>query len=282
MSRSSQTTLIVPYRRLQALDLTDLWAHRELLMQLGWRDVRVRYKQTLLGGLWAIIQPVATMLVFTFLFGRVARLGPDGVPYAVFSYCGLLPWTLYADCLSKSSGSIVAAAPMMKKVYFPRLILPISTLVSSFVDFLVAATVLLALVMHYDLQMTARLATIPLLGILAGLSALAFGLWLAPLNAHYRDIRHVLPFLVQLAMFVTPVIYSTGRIAAQLERVGVPAWVLGLNPMTGVVEAVRWAILPAAPSPAIYLLVGMTTTAVVGSTGLVFFTRMEHSFTDSV
>jgi len=266
--------------------LRESWQYRELLYFLAWRDIKVRYKQTVLGAAWAILQPLATMAVFTLVFNRVGGIrAPEGVPYPVFAFAGLLPWILFQSALLGSSASVVNEARLITKVYFPRLLVPFSAVVSGLVDFALSFAVLLAMIAVYarepayrGLLPSAAALLLPAFVLLAVLSALAAGVWFSALNAKYRDFRYVVPFLATLWMFLSPVAYSTADLAGKLP--GAWGWLLGLNPMTGVLEGFRWALLGgalAAPGP-LLLSAGVTAVVLVG--GLFYFRRMERSFAD--
>ncbi len=284
MREATDTTWVVirPTKGWESLRLGEVWEFRELLFFLAWRDVKVRYKQTALGALWAILQPVLTMLIFTIFFGGLARVGSDGMPYPIFSYAGLLPWTLFAQGLSQAANSLVGASNLIKKVYFPRLIVPLASVLTGLVDFFVAFTVLIGLMVWYRVPPTAAVLWLPLFLLLAVLSALGAGLWLAALNVEYRDVRYVVPFFVQLWLFVTPVIYPTSRLSAKLTELGLPVWLSGLNPMTGVVEGFRWALLGSGSSPGPILVASASVTLVILLSGAFYFRRMEKTFADVV
>jgi lipopolysaccharide transport system permease protein len=262
--------------------LRDLWAYRDLLYFLIWRDVKVRYKQTLLGAAWAILQPVMTMVVFTIFFGGLARISSEGLPYPIFSYSGLLPWTFFAQGLSQASNSLVGSQNLISKVYFPRLIIPLATVTAGVVDFLLAFLVLLAMMAYYGIWPGFAIIWLPLLLGLAFATALGVGMWMSALNVQYRDVRYVVPFLVQIWLFVTPVIYPASTVTARLESFGLPGWVFGLNPMTGVVEGFRWALLGVDSAPGPLILASSAVTAILLATGAVYFRRMERTFADVV
>jgi lipopolysaccharide transport system permease protein len=271
-----------PLHRLQpragwaALGLRELWAYRELLGFQAARDVKVRYQQTLLGAAWAILQPVTQMVVFSLFFGRLLGVGSDGVPYPVFAYCALLPWQLFAFALTQSSNSLVDHAHLITKVYFPRLIIPLASVVAGLVDFCIAFVVLLGLMLWYGIVPTWVILTLPLFVLLAVAAALSAGLWLSALNVRYRDIRYTIPFITQILFFLTPIVYPSSRIPAQFR------WIIGLNPLAGVVEGFRWALLGNVPPPGPMLAVSVAMTAVLLVGGLFYFRRMECSFADVV
>lgn len=284
MSSAEPLPLVViePTRGLAALRLRELWAYRELLYFLVWRDVKVRYKQTALGAAWAILQPLMTAVVFTIFFGRLAGIASDGLPYPLFSYAGLLVWTFFAQGLSQSSNSVVGSAQLITKVYFPRLVIPIAAVLSGLVDLAVALPVLAAMLWYYGIWPGAAVLAVPLFALLALVAATGVGLWLSALNVEYRDVRYVVPFLVQLWLFVTPVIYPASVLAPRLQRLGLPAWSWGINPMAGVVEGFRWAMLDAPTSPGPLIAASAVTGFVLLFSGAWYFRRVERSFADVV
>ena len=256
--------------------LRDLWRYRELLFFLVWRDVKVRYKQTLLGAAWAVLQPFLTMVVFSVFFGRLAGLPSDGLPYPLFTYAGLVPWQLFAYALTESSNSLVSNQRLIVKVYFPRLTVPIAAALSGLVDFTIAFLVLLGMMLFYGTPLSARILVLPFLILLTLVSALALGLWLAALNVQYRDVRYIIPFIVQLGFFLTPIAYSSSLVPAALQPL------YALNPMVGVVTGFRWALL-GADAPAVGTILISTLAALLLFTGgLFYFRRMEDSFADQL
>ncbi len=268
--------VIRPSRGWVPLNLRELWEYRELLWFLVWRDVQVRYKQTLLGAAWAIIQPFLTMVVFSVFFGHLAGIPSDGLPYPVFSYCALLPWQFFANALSQSANSLVSNQGLITKVYFPRLIIPISGVVAGLVDFGVAFLVLFGMLVFYGIVPTVAILSLPLFLLLAISSALGVGLWLSALNVTYRDVRYVIPFLTQFWLFVTPVAYPSSLIPEGWRAV------YGVNPMAGVVEGFRWALLGTANlQPSIFLISTMMVLILLIG-GLYYFRRMEKTFADVV
>lgn len=268
-------TLIEPGNAGQ-LGLRELWVHRELLYFLTWRDVMVRYKQAALGVAWAVIQPLMTMVVFSVIFGQLAKLPSDGVPYPLFSFAALLPWQLFAGSLQRAGTSLVGNASLLTKVYFPRLVIPISAVLAGLVDFAISFVVLLGLMTYYHILPTARMLALVPLVLLAVLTALAVGLWLSALNVEYRDVGHMIPFLVQIWMYASPVAYS-----ANLVPVGAWRIVYGLNPMAGVIQGFRWALL-GGPPPDVLLAVASVVVLVLLVGGVVYFKRMERTFADVV
>lgn len=276
------TVLIEPTRGWISLRLGDFWEYRELLYFLVWRDVKVRYKQTVLGALWAILQPLLTMVVFTIFFGNLAGVGSDGLPYPIFSYAALLPWTFFAQGLSQSSDSLVSSANLVRKVYFPRLVIPVASVLAGVVDFAIAFVVLFALMAYYGIWPSAAVAFLPLLLLLAFATALGVGMWLAALNVQYRDVKYVVPFFIQLWLFVTPVIYPASRVTTKLAQLGIPTWVYGLNPMVGVVEGFRWSLLGVGTRPGPVILASAAATTALLVSGAFYFRRMEKTFADVV
>lgn len=274
--------VIRPAKGWTALRLWDVWEYRELLFFLAWRDVQVRYKQTVLGAAWAILQPLLTMVVFTIFFGRLAQVGSDGLPYPIFSYAGLLPWTLFSQALGQASASLVSSSNLIKKVYFPRLVIPIASVLAGVVDFAVSLFALFGLMAYYRIWPAWTVLMVPVMFLLALLASVAVGLWLATLNVEYRDVRYIVPFLVQIWLFVTPVIYPASRVTAKLTERGLPAWLYGLNPMAGVVEGFRWALLGRTPFPGQLLLTGTIVTVILLVSGTFYLRRMESTFADVV
>lgn len=274
--------VIKPTRGWISLKLKEVWEYRELLYFLVWRDIKVRYKQTLFGAAWAILQPVMTMVVFTIFFGRLANIGSDGLPYPIFSYAALLPWTFFADGLGKCSASLVGSGGLIKKVYFPRLIVPISSVVGGLVDFAIAFLVLIGMMFYYGIWPSLAVVWLPFFLLLAFAAALGIGMWLSALNVEYRDVRYVVPFFLQLWLFATPVIYPASKLAAKLEEMGLPGWIYGLNPMAGVVEGFRWALLGTGAPPGPVLLVSALVTLGILISGAFYFRRLEKTFADTV
>jgi lipopolysaccharide transport system permease protein len=268
--------LIKPTRGWAALNLRDLWHYRELLYFMTWRDVKVRYKQTAIGAVWAVLQPFLTMVVFSVIFGRLAKVPSDGVPYPVFSYTALLPWTFFATAITQAGTSLVTNINLVSKVYFPRLIVPTAGVLVGVVDFVVAFAVLLGMMLVYGIVPGIAVLMLPLFVLLAFMTALGISLWLSALNVKYRDIRYTIPFLTQFWLFVTPVAYPSSMIP---ER-----WRLlyGLNPMAGVVEGFRWALLGSERAPGGIILVSAAVVIVLFVGGLFYFRRMEREFADVI
>lgn len=274
-SGSSLGVRIEPSKGWVSLRFRELWAYRELLYFLTWREVKVRYKQTVLGAAWAFIQPFVTMVVFSLVFGRLARIPSDGLPYPVWSYAALLPWTYFSQSLANASNSLIGNANLIKKVYFPRLVIPISGVLSGIVDFAIAFVILVLMILHYGIRPGANVLLLPLFLLLALMTALGVSLWLSALNVEYRDFRHIVPFLTQLWMFATPVAYPSSLLSEPWRTF------YGLNPMAGVIEGFRWALLDANP-PGPMLAVSASVSLVVCLTGAFYFRRMEKNFADVV
>ena len=269
------TTLIRPSRGWVALNLRDLWLYRELLYFLTWRNIKVRYKQTVLGAAWAVLQPFFTMVVFSIFFGRLAQVPSDGIPYPIFAYCALVPWSYFAGALDRAGNSLVGSANLITKVYFPRLAIPISAVLAGLLDLAIAFVVLLGMMLYYGIVPTAAVLTLPLFLLLAVATALAVGLWLSALNVQYRDVRYTIPFLTQFWLFATPIAYSSSLVPERWRAL------YGLNPMAGVVEGFRWALLgKEPPGPLIAVSAIVVILLLVG--GLYYFRRMERSFADVV
>jgi len=259
------------------LGLGELWRFRDLIYFFVWRDVKVRYKQTLFGGAWAIIQPFALMIVFTFVFGRIVPVEtPPGVPKPIFYYAGLVPWTLFATSLASASGSLAMNASLIQKIYFPRLILPLSSVGSALVDFVVALSIVFIMLFVYGLGISWNVVWLPAFTLLAVLTALAAGLWLGALNARYRDVQYVVPFLLQLLLFITPLMYPSSQVPANIR----PLYFL--NPMAGVVEGFRWALADAAPRPGLPTLLSAVATILLLIGGLFYFRSAERTFADLI
>jgi lipopolysaccharide transport system permease protein len=273
---SIPTIVIQPSKGWIALKLRDLWEYRELLYFLVWRDIKVRYKQTALGAAWAIIQPFFSMVVFSVFFGKLAKMPSDGIPYPIFAYSALVPWTFFANGLAQSSNSLVDSANLIKKVYFPRLTIPIANVLGGLVDFSIAFTVLLGLMLWYGIMPTARILWLPLFLLLALVTALAVGLWLAVLNVEYRDVKYTIPFLTQFWMYATPIVYPSSLLSEPWRTI------YGLNPMVGVVEGFRWALLGAKTAPGPIIAVSAVAALILLVGGAFYFRRMEKTFADVV
>ena len=271
-----EETVIEPPTGWMHLRLREAWEFRELLFFLVWRDIKVRYKQTVLGATWAILQPVITMVIFSVIFGRLARLPSNGIPYPIFAYAALLPWQLFSRALSDASGSLVNNEQFVTKIYFPRLFLPAASILSGLLDFLIALSVIFALLAYYRIPVTPRIfALVPLI-LLALTTSLAAAMWLSAINVKYRDVKHALPFLMQAWLYATPVAYSTILIPEQWRAL------YGLNPMVGVVEGFRWALLGTEMAPGPLFGVSMITVGLLFTGGLFYFQRMERGFSDII
>ena len=260
-----------------SLKLKELWQYRELVFFLTWRDIMVRYKQTLLGAAWAIIQPFFTMVVFSVFFGRLAKMASDGIPYPIFSYAALVPWSFFADGLRQSSNSLVGGAGLITKVYFPRLAMPVSTVLAGVIDFFLAFLVLLGMMFYYRIYPTWNALWLPLFLLLAMITSLGVGLWLSAMNVQFRDVRYTVPFLTQFWMFLTPIAYPSSLIQDPLLRT-----LYGLNPMVGVVEGFRWALLGTNTRPGPIILVSSLVAVALMLSGAFYFRRMEKTFADVV
>ena len=267
---------IEPSRGWVSLKLNELWEYRELLYFLTWRDIKVRYKQTVLGATWAIIQPFFTMVVFSLFFGRLAKIPSDGVPYPIFSYAALVPWTFFAHGLSQSANSLVSSANLIKKVYFPRLAIPLSTVLSGIVDFVLAFLVLLVMMLYYGMVPTVNVLLLPLLLLLALVTSLGVGLWLSAMNVQFRDVRYTMPFLTQFWLFATPIAYPSSLLPEPWRTL------YGINPMVGVVEGFRWALLGTETAPGPIIVVSSLAALIILVGGVFYFRRMEKHFADVV
>jgi len=259
------------------LQLGELWQYRELIYFFIWRDIKVRYKQTVLGAAWAILQPLITMVIFTLFFGKLAKMPSDGVPYPIFSYAALVPWTFFSNGVSKASNSLVGGSGMLKKIYFPRMALPIAAVTGGLVDFALAFIMMLLLMVGFGITPTLNVVWLPLLLILAWATALGVSLWLTSLNVLFRDVRYVVPFIIQAWLFATPVVYPASLIENPLWRT-----VYALNPMVGVVEGFRWALLGTDTAPGPLVLVSAIVAVVLVVSGAFYFRRMERTFADVV
>ena len=252
----------------------ELWEYRELLFFFAWRDIKVRYKQTVMGASWAIIQPFFTMVIFSLFFGRLANVPSDGLPYPIFSYAALVPWTFFANAVTQSSNSLVSSAEMIKKIYFPRLALPIATILAGLVDFVLAFIVLLGMMLYYRMVPTINIVWLPFFLLLAVVTSLGVGLWLSAMNVQFRDVRYTIPFLIQAWLFLTPIVYPSSSIPEPWRTV------YGINPMAGVVEGFRWALLGTDTAPGPMIVVSSVVALVLFISGAFYFRRMEQSFAD--
>jgi lipopolysaccharide transport system permease protein len=276
LSEPSERRLrIEPSRGWVGLKLGEVWQYRELLYFLVWRDVKVRYKQTVLGASWAIIQPFFTMVVFSFFFGKLAKVPSDGIPYPIFTFAALVPWTFFSNGLVQSSNSLVSSANLLKKVYFPRLIVPISSVASGLVDFVLSFLVLILMMVYFRITPSLQILWLPFFLLLAMVTALGVGFWLSALNVQYRDVRYTVPFLTQLWLFATPVAYPSSMLSEPWRTI------YGLNPMVGVVDGFRWALLGDVPAAGLEVTSIVTAVALLLS-GAFYFRRMERTFADVV
>jgi lipopolysaccharide transport system permease protein len=270
------TVLIQPRRHLFDLDFAGIWAYRELLYFLVWRDLKVRYKQTLIGTGWVVIQPLMTMAIFTVIFGNFAKIPSDGLPYPIFSYAALLPWNLFSSSLNRGGESVVNNANLVTKIYFPRLILPLSAVLSPLADFAIAFVILVGMMIWFGIAPTVGILMLPIFVILAICSALAVGLWLAALNVRYRDVRYTIPFLIQIWLFASPVAYPVSLVPEKWR------WLYSLNPMAGVIEGFRWALLGnQSPDVRVMAISTVVVMALIAG-GIVYFKQMERTFADEV
>jgi lipopolysaccharide transport system permease protein len=270
------TVVIQPRKSLFHLDLKALWQYRELLYFLVWRDVKVRYKQTVIGAGWAVLQPFMTMVIFTVIFGKFAKIPSDGLPYPIFAYTALLPWTYFAQAISRSGASLVSNAHLISKVYFPRLVVPISAAVAPLVDFAISFVFLLGMMIWYGAAPTWGILALPFFLLLALFTALAVALWLSALNVKYRDIGHTIPFLVQFWMYASPVAYPVSLVPEQWRLL------YSLNPMAGVIEGFRWALLGKESPDLGVMAVSVVVVLLLLLGGLVYFKQMERTFADVI
>ncbi len=259
-----------------ALRLGELWQYRELLAFLAWRDIKVRYKQTVMGASWAIIQPFFTMVVFSLFFGRLGKIPSDGIPYPIFAYAALVPWQFFSTGLNQAATCLVTDARLITKIYFPRMIVPLSTVLSGLVDFVLAFSVLLGMMFYFGLAPTVQVLWLPVFVLLTVTTALGAGLWLAALNVQFRDVRYTLPFLTQVWLFATPIAYPSSLLSEPWRTV------YGINPMVGVVEGFRWALLGAETEPGGMFLVSCLASLLLLVSGAFYFRRMESTFADIV
>jgi lipopolysaccharide transport system permease protein len=271
-----QVLFLRPTRGWGSLNLGEVWNYRELVYFLTWRDLKVRYKQTALGAAWAVLQPFLSMVVFSVLFGQLLGMPSDDVPYPVFSYTALLPWGVFSKALNDAGRSLVTNRAMITKIYFPRLVIPLASVLSGVVDFLIAFIVLLGMMWYYGISPTANIWALPFLLLLALATALGVGLWLSAMNVLYRDIGYVIPFLTQLWFYLTPIVYPTSKIPGGWQLV------YAMNPLVGVVEGFRWALLDTSNAPGPMILVSSVIAILVLVSGMFYFRRMERTFADMV
>jgi lipopolysaccharide transport system permease protein len=267
---------VAPSKGWASLRLGEVWAYRELMFFLAWRDVKVRYKQTVLGAGWAILQPFLTMVVFTIFFGNLARIPSEGVPYPVFSYAALVPWTFFANGVSNSSNGLVGNANLITKVYFPRLVIPVAQVIAGLVDFVLAFLVLIGMMLFYGIRPTAQILALPLFLALALAAALGVGFWLSALNVEFRDVRYVVPFLTQLWLFITPVVYPSHLLHQPWQTL------YALNPMVAVTEGFRWSLLGTQTDLMPMVLISSLSALAILLGGALYFRRMERTFADVV
>ena len=275
-SSTSEIKIIEAPSGWQLIDWRELWRYRDLFYFLVWRDIKTRYAQSILGVGWAVIQPLFTMIVFTIVFGNLAQISSDGVPYAIFSYTALVPWTYFSSALSAATSSLINASGMISKVYFPRLVIPLAPVLGKLVDFAIAMLILFALMLWFGFFPTIWTLTLPLLILLMMLTAAGLGMWLTALAVQYRDINYAMGFVIQLLMYAAPVVYPASNVPAQYRLL------YGLNPMVGVIEGFRSALLATNPMPWDFLLVGTLTALVIAISGALYFRRMERVFADVV
>jgi lipopolysaccharide transport system permease protein len=268
--------IIRPRRSWWDIDLREIWAYRELLYFFVWRDIKVRYKQTVIGAAWAILQPFMTMVVFSLFFGKLAKMPSHGLPYPVFYYSALLPWMYFAGALQNATNTIIEHQRVITKVYFPRIILPLAAVLSGLVDFAIAFVILIGMMLFYGIVPTMAVLWLPLLLLLAVATAFGVGLWLSALNAIYRDVRYAVPFLIQFWMFASPVAYPSSLVPERWQ------WLYGLNPMAGVIEGFRWALTGQGQPPAPLFAVSVLAVLLVLIGGLFYFRRMEGIIADLV
>ena len=271
---SATVIRIEPSRGWVSLKLRELWEYRELLYLLAWRDIKIRYKQTVLGVAWAIIQPFFSMVVFSLFFGHLAKMSSDGVPYPIFNYTALVPWMFFANGLTQASNRLVSNVNLIKKVYFPRLLIPLAAALSGVVDFVLAFVVLLGMMFYYGIVPTSHVFWIFLFLLLAFVTAVGVGLWLSAMNAQFRDIQYTLPFLIQFWFFSTPIAYSSSLVPEPWRPL------YGLNPMVGVIEGFRWALLGTATAPGAMVAASASTALLLLITGAFYYRRLEKTFAD--
>jgi lipopolysaccharide transport system permease protein len=267
---------VEPSKGWVSLKLKELWEYRELLYFLTWRDIKVRYKQTVLGVAWAIIQPFFTMIVFSLFFGRLAKIPSDGIPYPIFSYAALVPWTFFANGVSQASNSLVDSSNLIKKIYFPRLAMPIATVLSGVIDFILAFIMLIGMMLYFGIVPTINVFWLPFFLLLALITSLGVSLWLSAMNVQFRDVRYIIPFLTQLWLFATPIAYPSSLLSEPWRTL------YGINPMVGVVEGFRWALLSTEITPGPIIVVSSLVALTLMLSGAFYFRRLEKIFADVV
>ena len=268
--------IIKPVEGWRAIDFRELWAYRELLYFLVWREIKVRYKQTVLGAAWAVIQPFFTMVVFSVFFGTLAGVPSDGIPYPIFAYSALLPWQMFENGINKAGASLVSGRNLLTKVYFPRITVPLAPILASFVDFLLAFVVLIGMMVYYGMRPTSAIWTLPLFLLLTMITAIGVGLWTAALNVAYRDVGYLIPFVMRVWFFITPITYASSIVPEQYR------FLYSLNPMVGVVEGFRWAMLGVGNPPTSIFIGAIVISVILMITGALYFRRMERTFADVV
>lgn len=268
-------TIIKPSKGWMPINLRELWEFKDLLYFFTWRDIKLRYKQTVLGFAWAIIQPFMAMVIFTLIFGNLAKLPSDGVPYPIFAYAALLPWTLFSESITRSTNTIVMNSNIIKKVYFPRMALPISSVLSPIVDFVIAFVILILMMFYFGMAPTFNVIWLPIFILLALTTSLGVGLWTSALNARYRDIQYVVPFMIQIWMYASPVVYASSMIPAKYQ------FLYWLNPMAGVIEGFRWTLL-GTNAPGMVIIASVIVSLALLVSGAFYFRRMEKTFADEV
>ncbi len=273
---SAAVVRIEPSKAWVSLKLNELWEYRELIFFFIWRDVKVRYKQTVLGGAWAIIQPFSTMIVFSLFFGKLAKMPSDGIPYPIFCYAALVPWTFFASGLGKASNSLVGNSNLIKKVYFPRLAIPIANVLSGLIDFVIAFIVLIGMMLYFGFVLTPNVIWLPFLLALSLCTALGVSLWLSTMNVQFRDVNHIIPFITQVWLFVTPIAYPSTLLQEPWRTL------YGINPMAGVVEGFRWALLGTNTAPGPIIIVSSLISLLLLISGALYFRHMEKTFADVV
>ena len=275
MRETQSVTVIRPLPGWVPVNLRELWEYRELLYFLTWREVKVRYKQTLLGFAWAVIQPLMMMVVFTLFFGNLAKVPSEGIPYPLFNYTALLPWTLFSEGITRATSSMISGTALVQKIYCPRLVMPISGILSPLVDFAIAFLILIGLMIYYGYAPTIRILWLPAFILLATVTSLGVGLWLSAINVRYRDVRYVVPFIIQLWLFASPVVYASSLLPEKYQIV------YGLNPMSGVIEGFRWCLLGTDP-PGSMLGLSVGIVIVILVSGTFYFRRTEKTFADVI
>jgi lipopolysaccharide transport system permease protein len=276
-NRLAELVVIKPVKGWVPLNLKDLWLYRELIYFLTWRDLKVRYKQSVLGVLWAILKPFLNMVIFAIIFGTLAKVPSDGIPYPIFSYTGLLPWGFFAAALEVSARSMLQSGGMVSKIYFPRIIVPLSSVLANLVDFLIASVILIGMMVYYQITPTINILWLPLFLLLAMITAIGVGLWFSALLVMYRDVNYLLPFITEIWKYISPVVYSVTLIPEKWQ------WLYSINPMSGVIFGFRWALLGKPESiDLVSIAISSAIALIVFVSGLFFFRRMERVFADMI